>query len=138
MSWSEMKQMTPSNVKEAFQSSKIVMCKRNAHGQFYVARGLREMIHFTLGPTGKTHLTAFLSKNDVNYVELRGEDNDSDHPPWFQVLSRSNKNSKERKFLDEVDLQLKSIAEVLIPELLKVRFIKLFTKVTGSGVIYFS
>ncbi len=123
-----MKQMTPSDVKVALQGSKIVMCKRNAHGQFYVARGLREMIHFTLGPTGKTQLTAFLSKNDINYVELRGEDNDPDHPPWFQVLSRSNKNSKERKFLDEVDLQLKSIAEVLIPELLKVRLLEQIKK----------
>ena len=31
------------------------------------------MVHFTLGPEGKTQLTAFLKKNKVKYYELRGE-----------------------------------------------------------------
>ncbi len=120
LSWSDMKKMNPSQVGTAFGGTNIVMCKRNSTGQFYVARGLRDMVHFTLGTEGKTQLTAFLKKNMVKYYELRGENSDCNHPAWFQVLSLSKKNTKERSFLESVDMQLKTIARDLIPELMKV------------------
>ena len=115
-----MKKMNPQQIHQAFAGSKIVLCKRNSSGQFYVARGLRNMVHFTIGPEGKTQLTAFLRKNNITFYELKGDDSDPEHPSWFQVLSRSNKNSKECQFLDDIDEQLKSIGKTLIPELLKV------------------
>ena len=124
LSWSEIKQMNPSKLQDIFHSSKVVMCKRNVAGQFYVARGLREMIHFTIGPTGKTHLSAFLNRFNIKHYEVKGDDNDQERPPWFQVLSRSKKNTRNTDFLDEVDMQLKAIGKVLIPELLKVSYTK--------------
>ena len=122
-----MKKMNSSQVGTSFGGTNIVMCKRNSDGQFYVARGLRDMVHFTLGPEGKTQLSAFLKKHNVKYYELRGENSDCNHPAWFQVLSFSKKNTKERSFLEKVDIQLKSIARVLIPELMKVCHLLLIT-----------
>ena len=119
-SWSDLNKLTSVIVTKIFTGAKIIMCKRNAVGQVYVAEGFKDMVHFTVGPDGKTRLTTFFKRHEVPFFQLKGEDSDPSHPSWFQVSSLSAKNSKDKDFLNSVDDKLKSIAATFVPELLKV------------------
>ena len=81
------------------------------------------MIHFSVGPEGKTQLSAFFRKHDIPFYELRGDSKDLRQPDWFKVKSRVTEGKVKRsmnEFIDEVDVSLKEVAKLIIPELLKV------------------
>ena len=114
--------MSTKNAKKAFNNSKIILCKRNEHGQFYVAQGFCDMVHFTIGPEGKKQITKYFKDHEIKYHELKGLDTIEQQPPWFRVSSRGPKAKKDVLFLTKIDLYMKNIASVFIPKLIKVSF----------------
>ena len=123
MSWSEIKSLKKSEIESTFTQSKILLCKRNPVGQVYVAKGFRDMVHFTVGPEGKNQLCNFLKKWSIKYYELRGFDSDMEAPSWFKVNSMPTKvEEKGSPFLHEMNSKMKGLAKVFIPHLMKVSF----------------
>jgi len=97
-----------------------VLCKRNDNGQFYVAQGFRDMVHFSIGPEAKKQLSKFFNDHQVEYHELKGIDSNENQPPWFRVTSRSTKSNRDIGFMETIDSHMNNIASVFIPELIKV------------------
>ena len=96
------------------------MCKRNDNGQFYVAQGFRDMVHFSIGPEAKKQLSIFFREHQVDYHELKGIDINENQPSWFRVTSRSSKSNRDTDFMESIDSHMNNIASVFIPELIKV------------------
>ena len=96
------------------------MCKRNDNGQFYVAQGFRDMVHFSIGPEAKKQLSTYFRDHQVEYHELKGIDSNENQPSWFRVTSRSPKSKRDNDFMETIDSHMNNIASVFIPELIKV------------------
>lgn len=110
-------------VTEAFEGSKIILCKRNVLGQIYAARGFRDMVHFTIGNQGKTVLCKFLNSKQIKYYELRGFKSDMPSPSWFHVSSiPHNSVDSPSGFLGCMHTKMKRLGKAFIPHLMKVRF----------------
>ena len=95
-------------------------------GQFYVATGFHDMIHFMVGPEGRKRLTQFFDANSVFYHELKGLGNDKTSPDWFRVHSlgklANEKDPSKAKFLQCLAEMVTDLANVMIPHLVKVCF----------------
>jgi hypothetical protein len=114
-----------SEIEASFKDSKIVVCKRNAVGQIYAAKGFRDMVHFSVGSEGKLQLCKFFRSNGVQFYELRGYKNDMPAPDWFHVVSMpTNEVECESTFLTVMQSKIKELGSAFIPHLMKVSFSK--------------
>ena len=119
-----MRAMKKRDAQLTFNNSKIIMCKRNAIGQVYAARGFRDMVHFTIGETGKKQLSTFFENNSINFYELRGNEKDMPAPDWFHVESMPNKSEETPStFITTMQMKMKKLGKAFIPHLMKVRVV---------------
>ena len=127
LSWNELTSLPKKEINTIFSKAKIVLCKRDQRGQFYVATGFHDMIHFTVGPEGRKRLTKFFDTHSVFYHELRGLGNDKTSPDWFRVHSlgqiANEQDPCDAKFLRSLTEKVTDLANVMIPHLVKVSFI---------------
>ncbi len=120
-SWSNIRSMGKTGATEAFNGSKIILCKRNVEGQIYAAHGFRDMVHFTVGSQGKTVLCKFLKEKEIKYYELRGFKSDMPSPSWFNVSSiPHNSVDTPSEFLCSMQTKMKQLGKAFIPHLMKV------------------
>ena len=125
-SWNQLTSLPKKEINTIFSKAKIVLCKRDQGGHFYVATGFHDMIHFTVGPEGRKRLTKFFDTHSVLYHELKGLGNDKTSPDWFRVHSLGQISHEQdpckAKFLQSLTVKVTDLANVMIPHLVKVCF----------------
>ena len=127
LSWNQLTSLPKKEINTIFSKAKIVLCKRDQGGQFYVATGFHDMIHFTVGTEGRKRLKKFFDTNSVIYHELKGLGKDKTSPDWFRVHSlgqiATEHDSSKAQFLRSLTEKVTDLANVMIPHLVKVSFI---------------
>jgi len=99
--------------------TQIALVKRCEDGQFYVAQGFREMVHFTIGNKGRIEVTNFFQRVGIDCHVLRGFSNDRTSPSWFHVQSMPG-NSAATVLQKELHTKIRAVGLAFLPHLMRV------------------